>query len=282
MASWVDESLYDDYRQSLRADQVLYDQTSEHQRVQVIENPRFGRVLVLDDVVQTTTADEFIYHEMITHTPILAHGNVKRALIIGGGDGGVAREALRHPGIEQVTMIEIDGDVVDFSKEYLPTISAGAFDNPRLDLRIADGAKFVAESEEAFDVIIVDSTDPIGPGAVLFTPEFYANCKARLTPGGVLVTQNGVPFMQGDELTGTMKAFKGLFADYWAYMACVPTYACGPMALGWGTDDSGLRRMTPEYIESRYAAAGLQTRYYNPRVHAGAFLLPSYIEALIP
>lgn len=172
MPGWSVEALHDGYGQLLREDRVLYDSETDHQRLRVFENARMGRVLTLDGVVQTTTGDEFIYHEMLAHVPILAHGAAKRVLIIGGGDGGMAREVLRHASVEHVTMVEIDAGVVDFSKEYLPTLSAGAFDDPRLNLVIADGAAFVRECTEQFDVMIVDSTDPIGPGEVLFTDTF--------------------------------------------------------------------------------------------------------------
>src|SRR5690606_23586133 len=161
---WADETLYPFYRQSLSVDRLLYDSKTEHQRIRVFENARFGRVLTLDGIVQTTEGDEFIYHEMLAHVPILAHGSARRVLIIGGGDGGMAREVLRHRSVERVTMVEIDAGVVEFAKKYLPNLSAGAFDDPRLDLVIADGAAYVAETDERFDVIIVDSTDPIGPG----------------------------------------------------------------------------------------------------------------------
>lgn len=164
------------FAQSLGVTKVLYDNNSSLQHIQVFENDRFGRVLTLDGVVQTTQGDEFIYHEMLTHVPILAHGNATRILIIGGGDGGMAREVLRHKSVEKVTMVEIDEGVVAFSKTYLPSLSNGAFDDPRLDLVIADGADFMVTSTDEFDVIIIDSTDPVGPGEVLFT-EFLWPCQ---------------------------------------------------------------------------------------------------------
>ncbi|APX88552.1 spermidine synthase [Brevirhabdus pacifica] len=280
MSDWFREDLHADYSQGLRIDELLYDSKTEHQRLRVFQNPTFGRVLTLDGVVQTTEADNFIYHEMLTHVPILAHGAAKRVLIIGGGDGGMAREVLRHASVEHVTMVEIDAGVVEFSKQYLPTLSAGAFDDPRLELVIADGAAFVAETEARFDVIIVDSTDPVGPGEVLFTDTFYGKAKRCLTQGGILVTQNGVPFMQGDELAGTMRIFRGLFADAGCYIATIPTYAGGPMALGWGTDGAA-GEVTLETLESRFAAAGIETDYYTPAVHKAAFALPGYIQKIV-
>jgi spermidine synthase len=277
---WSVETLHEGYGQMLQETEVLYDSETEHQRLRVFTNPQFGRVLTLDGVVQTTEGDEFIYHEMLTHVPILAHGAATRVLIIGGGDGGMAREVLRHKAVEHVTMVEIDAGVVEFSKQYLPSLSDGAFDDARLNLVIADGAEFVAQSQDRFDVIIIDSTDPIGPGEVLFTDTFYGRAKTLLAEGGILVTQNGVPFLQGDELTNTMRAFHALFADATCYLASVPTYAGGPMAFGWGTDGAA-RRVDLPTLEARYAASGITTRYYTPAVHLGAFALPGYVQKLI-
>ena len=281
MTDWFHETLHPHYSQGLSVDTLLYDSKTEHQRLQVFENGTFGRVLTLDGVVQTTEGDNFIYHEMMTHVPILAHGAAKRVLIIGGGDGGMAREVLRHKSVEHVTMVEIDAGVVEFSKEYLPMLSQGAFDDPRLNLVIADGADFMRQTQDRFDVIIVDSTDPIGPGEVLFTDTFYGHAKRALTEHGILVTQNGVPFLQGEELTNTLRAFKALFADWGCYLATIPTYAGGPMAFGWGTDGPA-RAVTVEELAARFATAGIETGYYTPAVHKGAFALPGYVERLLP
>ena len=281
MTEWFRETLHADYSQGLREDRLLYDSQTEHQRLRVFENGTFGRVLTLDGVVQVTERDNFIYHEMLTHVPILAHGAAREVLIIGGGDGGMARAALAHRSVGRVTMVEIDAGVVEFSKQYLPMISDGAFDDPRLDLVIADGAAFVRETERRFDVIIVDSTDPVGPGVVLFTDTFYGQAKRCLTEDGILVTQNGVPFVQGAELTNTMRAFRALFADWGCYIATIPTYAGGPMAFGWGTDGAA-RDLGLAELERRYAEAEIETGYYTPAVHKAAFALPRYISRLMP
>ncbi len=281
MTGWTVEQLHEDHAQALREREVFYDSNTEHQRLRVFDNGTFGRVLTLDGVVQVTEKDNFIYHEMLTHVPILAHGAAKRVLIIGGGDGGMAREALRHDSVDHVTMVEIDAGVVDFSKEYLASISDGAFDDPRLELVIADGAEFVKRDGDGYDVIIVDSTDPIGPGEVLFTDTFYGHAKRRLNLGGILVTQNGVPFLQGDELTNTMRAFKALFADATCYLATIPTYAGGPMAFGWGTDGEA-RTVALDVLERRFAASGLEPDYYTPEVHKAAFALPGYVKKRMP
>ena len=281
MSTWFDEVLHGPYRQGLRVDELLYDSETDHQRIRVFRNAQFGRVLTLDDVVQTTEGDEYIYHEMMAHVPILAHGKADRVLIIGGGDGGMAREVLRHPTVAHVTMVEIDAGVVEFSKHYLPNLSNGAFDDPRLSLVIADGAVFVSETDVKFDVIIVDSTDPIGPGEALFTDTFYAMVKSCLAPGGIVVTQNGVPFMQGEELTATMRHFRALFSDWGCYLASIPTYAGGPMAFGWGTEGDA-RSVSVDILAERLAAAKFYPRYYTPEVHKAAFALPGYVKALLP
>ncbi|MCM2562110.1 polyamine aminopropyltransferase [Lutimaribacter sp. EGI FJ00015] len=280
MSDWSTEKLHADYAQSLRIDRLLYDSETAHQRLRVFQNPTFGRVLTLDDVVQTTEGDNAIYHEMLTHVPILAHGAASRVCIVGGGDGGMAREVLKHASVTHVTMVEIDAGVVEFSRQYLPALSNGAFDDPRLNLVIADGAAFMRDTDGGFDVIIVDSTDPIGPGEVLFTDSFYGQAKRALAQNGILVTQNGVPFLQPDELRNTMRAFSALFADATCYTATIPTYAGGPMAFGWGTD--GAARSTPlDVLEGRFADAALDPFYYTPAVHRAAFALPGYIARLL-
>ncbi|MCS9087187.1 polyamine aminopropyltransferase, partial [Pseudomonas aeruginosa] len=190
------ETLYQGYGQRFSIDNMLHEVRTEHQHLVIFENARMGRVMALDGVIQTTEADEFIYHEMLTHVPILAHGAARRVLIIGGGDGGMLREVAKHKSVERITMVEIDGTVVDMCKAFLPNHSQGAFDDPRLNLVIDDGMRFVATTEERFDVIISDSTDPIGPGEVLFSENFYQACRRCLNEGGILVTQNGTPFMQ--------------------------------------------------------------------------------------
>ena len=197
------ETLYDAFGQSFRIDKVYFENKTEHQHLMIFHNAALGRVMVLDGVVQTTEKDEFVYHEMMAHVPLFAHGNAKQVLIVGGGDGGMLREVLKHQTVEQVTMVEIDNAVIEMAKQYLPNHSRGAFDDPRANIVIADGMDFVRDTEQTFDVIISDSTDPIGPGEILFTNDFYAQCQRILNPGGVVVTQNGVAFFQLDEVKTT-------------------------------------------------------------------------------
>lgn len=278
---WLTETLHSGIRFSFKADKVLYEQTTGEWNLTLIENQLFGKVLMLDGVTQVTSADEFVYHEMMSHVPLLAHGAAKQILIIGGGDCGMAEEALKHKGVERLTQVEIDQSVVDFSREHFASFNASVFDDPRFDLIIADGSRFVAETDRHFDVIMIDSTDPIGPGAVLFTEEFYGNCHRCLNAGGVLVTQNGVPFLQKEELLSSITHFKKFFKDAYAYVAAVPTYIGGHMTLGWASDNEDLRTVPVDVLEERFNAAGFETRYYTPQVHAASFALPRFIKDVV-
>ena len=281
MTRRIEETLHGGMATAFDAEEVLYEGRSGEQGLCLIRNAIFGRMLFLDEVTQVTEADEFIYHEMLAHLPILAHGAAHRVLIIGGGDGGMAEEVLKHRSVEKVTMVEIDPSVVEFSRRHLPTISKGAFDDPRLELVFADGARFAAETEQRFDVAIVDSTDPIGPGEALFTEAFYTDCRRLLAPNGILVTQNGVPFLQPEELRQTMAIFRRIFAAPSCYRAAVPSYVGGDMAFGWGSDARAHLEIPVETLTARFAEAGLETRYYTPELHKAAFVLPAFIRDLV-
>lgn len=281
MTRWIDETLHPHFRCSLKADTVLYENKTGHQHLVIFENATFGRVMMLDGVVQLTERDEFIYHEMMAHTPILAHGSARRVLIIGGGDGGVLREVLRHKSVERAVLCEIDREVVDLSLKHLPGISRGAFDDPRAELIIADGVRYVAETDERFDCIIVDSTEPVGPAAVLFTREFFEGCRRCLNSPGVLITQNGLPFLHPDHLRGTMRLFSELFADTATYLCDQPTYFGGPFALAWAANDPALRRVKLKVLRERFLATAIATDYYTPKLHKAAFTLPVYVERLM-
>lgn len=271
------ETLYDTYGQRFSIDKVLFENKTEHQHLIIFDNKQFGRVMALDGVIQTTEKDEFIYHEMLTHVPILAHGNAKRVLIIGGGDGGMLREVLRHKTVEHVTMVEIDKSVVEMCKTYLPKHSNGAFDDPRTNLVISDGREFVINTDQKFDVIISDSTDPIGPGEALFTSGFYQGCSKCLNEGGILVTQNGVSFMQIDEVTTTAARLSPYFNDRTFYRAAVPTYIGGDMTFAWASNDASARQHSLEVIRERFEKSEISTRWYTPEMHIGSFALPQYV-----
>jgi spermidine synthase len=280
MTSWYNETLHMHWGQRFSVNKVIFEEKTEHFDLMIFENPQFGRVMALDGAIQTTEKDEFVYHEMLTHVPFFAHGNAKKILIVGGGDGGILREVCKHP-IASVTMVEIDPTVIKLSQQYFPKHSDGAFNDPRLKLVIQDAAIFMAEDKESYDVIIVDSTDPEGPGAVLFSEEFYSNCSNRLAPGGILVNQNGVPFLQANELTTTYKRLSGIFEDVSFFTAAVPTYAGGLMTLGWASNNSELRNIPLITLEQRFASSQIQTNYYTPACHQASFALPAFILRLM-
>lgn len=277
LLNWFQENLHPAVGQTFEIDKVLYEGRTAFQKVLIFENRRFGRVLVLDDIVQTTEADEFIYHEMLAHVPLVGHGAATHVLIIGGGDGGLLEEVLKHP-VERVTMVEIDPEIVDLCREHLPALSGGAFEDSRTNLVIADGTKFVAETDERFDVIIVDSTDPVGPGKVLFEPPFYTACRAILKERGVLATQNGVPFYQRAELGNSAASIRSVYTHAGFFVVAVPTYAGGFMTLGWASQDTDLAAPNQGQIEQAVARLGLDTRYYNAGIHQAAFALPGYVH----
>ncbi len=276
--SWFAETLTPHTRLALEASRVLvHERTGEHE-LALIENDVFGRVLLLDGAVQLTTSDEFIYHEMMAHVPILAHGSARDVLIVGGGDCGLAEEVLKHASVRRLVQVEIDPKVVEFAREHFAEMNAPVFTDPRFELTIGDGAAYARDAADRFDVVLVDSTDPVGPGAVLFTREFYRNVRERLKPGGLLVTQNGVPFLQTSEFAAAMRNLGATFRHVAAYAIAVPTYFGGHLVLGMSSDDDAALRVDAGTLERRYADAKLETRYYSPRHHPAAFALPRYID----
>jgi spermidine synthase len=283
--SWLNETLYPGWGQRFRVTRELARVQSDFQDIVVFESESHGRVLVLDGAIQITEGDEFVYQEMLTHVPLLAHGNARRVLIIGAGDGGVLRRVLEHSTVEKAVMCEIDGEVVRLSKEFLPKIAGDAWTNPRGEVIIGDGIDYVRRAPDAsFDVIIVDSTDPIGVGEVLFTDEFYQNSARILTEGGLIVNQCGVPFMQADELRETSLRRRQFFPHVGAYIAAVPTYVGGFMTLGWAAKQPGIANVDVSTIRARAQAAGIlgNTRYWTPEVHHASFQLPPYIAEHLP
>jgi spermidine synthase len=276
---WIPETLFDElgFRMTYAVERVLYEMRTEHQHLVLFEHKFFGKMLMLDGATQVAGRDEFIYHEMMTHVPIFAHGKAKEVLIVGGGDCGIAEEVLKHKSVTRLTQVEIDVSVVEFSKEHFPEFTRHVLGNKRFDLIIADGMDYVAKTERRFDVIIVDSTDPQGPGKVLFSKKFYTACKRCLAAGGVLVTQNGVPFLQPAELVSSVRHFRALFADAGCYLAAIPTYVGGQMAIGWATDNTCLREVPLETLAGRYARAAVATKYWTPEVHKAAFALPRFV-----
>jgi spermidine synthase len=281
---WISETLFDDlgFRMSFQVDKVLYELQTEHQHLVLFEQQYFGKMLMLDGATQISKRDEFIYQEMMSHVPLFAHGNASEVLIIGGGDCGIAEEVLKHKTVKRLTQVEIDDKVVEFAKEHFTEFTGPVFADKRFESVIDDGAKYVAKTDQRYDVIIVDSTDPMGPGKILFGEKFYTGCRHCMKKGGVLVTQNGVPFFQKNELTATMSKFRRLFADATCYVAAIPVYVGGHMAMGFASDNKQLRRQPVKTIAQRYRKAGsFKTKYWTPEVHVAAFAQPRFIADLV-
>ncbi len=277
---WFEETLHPRWRQRLKIEKMIYHSKTDLQEILVFEHRDWGRVLVLDGALQLTTEDEFVYHEMLAHPPILAHGRVREVCVVGGGDGGVLREVCKHEGVARITHVEIDPAVIDFCRTYFPEVNAGAFEDPRYRLVVADAAEYMAREGDRFDVVIVDSTDPKGPGEVLFTEAFYRSCRSRLNEGGILVTQTGNAAIEKQELIDTQRNKRAAgFADVSFYLCAVPTYIGGFMTLGWASDDATRRRVRADTLRARPIPEGL--RYYTPEIHCCAFIHPPWLDRLV-
>ena len=279
MELWFTESHTPNVKFSIRVDRQLYSSQSEFQRIDVFESPEFGRILVLDGYLMMTEKDEFIYHEMITHVPMAVHPNVKTVLVIGAGDGGVIRELTRYPEIEHIDMVEIDEEVVEVSRKYLPK-TACAFDDSRLHIFYEDGLKFIRSAHDKYDLIIVDSTDPFGPGEGLFTREVYGNCYKALHDDGILINQHESPFYEEDAMA-CQRAHKRIVESFplsRVYQVHIPTYPSGHWLFGFSS-----KKYHPlkDLDEARWNARGLKCRYYTTTLHRGSFYVPAYVEELL-
>lgn len=279
MELWFSEPHTPDVKLSIRVERQLYSGESEFQRIDVFESPELGRFLVLDGFVMLTEKDEFIYHEMMVHVPMAVHPDVRRVLVIGAGDGGVVRELAKYPEIEQIDLAEIDEQVVWVCKEYLPKVSC-RMEDERLHIYYEDGLKFVRRKENEYDLIIVDSTDPFGPGEGLFTKEFYGSCYKALREDGIMVNQHESPFYEADAVA-CMRAHRRIVESFpvsRVYQAHIPTYPSGHWLFGFAS-----KRYHPvhDLDGARWLERELETRYYTPRLHEGAFCLPAYVEKLL-
>ena len=277
------ESLYPGQAfQGFHFDEILYEAQTPFQAITVYQAPFLGRVLVLDGVVQTTESDEFIYHEMLVHVPMFAVAAPRRVMIVGGGDGGSLRETLKHP-VERVDLVEIDIKVIEASRTHLPTLNddGRSFDDPRVNLVIQDAFKYMQEHQGEYDVIIVDSTDPVGMAAALYSDEFYRLCRDSLAPDGALSAQDGVVFFQRDEVARTVAALRRLGLHAGCYLAAVPTYYGGNMTFGIAGRHADVRTPDLAQLRQRYQELRGTTRHYSPEVHAASFVLPRWINELV-
>jgi len=276
---WFSEYHTKNVRFSIKVNKQLYSGNSGIQRLDVFESKEFGRFLTLDGYMMLTERDEFIYHDMIVHVPMAVNPNIKKVLVIGAGDGGAVRELCRYPGIEKIDMAEIDELVVEVCKKYLP-ITACSLGDPRLNIYYQDGLKFVRKRENEYDLIIVDSTDPLGPGEGLFTKEFYGNCFNALTESGIMVNQHESPFYS-DDANAMQRAHKRIVESFpvsRVYQAHIPTYPSGHWLFGFAS-----KKFHPinDFNPATWNALGLDTRYYNTQLHIGAFALPNYVEEML-
>ena len=279
MNFWFSEKHTPGVKLSIRVDRQLYSGKSEFQRIDVFDSPEFGRFLTLDGYMMLTEKDEFIYHEMITHVPLAVHPAVKQVLVIGAGDGGVIRELTRYHEIEHIDMVEIDPLVVEVCRKYLPK-TACRLDDERLTIHYEDGLKFVRSCENQYDLIIVDSTDPFGPGEGLFTREFYGNCYKALKEDGIMVNQHESPFYDADA-EACKRAHKRIVESFpisRVYQAHIPTYPSGHWLFGFAS-----KKYHPlkDLNETRWNMRGFYCRYYTTTLHKGAFYLPAYVEEML-
>lgn len=274
---WIREELGGIFEMGFRNARILFSKVSPLQRVEIVETAGHGRMLLLDGIVMLTERDEFIYHEMIAHVPLFVHPRAGKVLIIGGGDGGTAREVLKHRSVERVVLVEIDVAVVEASREFLPKVS-GALDDPRLDLVIGDGIGYAAETNERFDIVIVDSTDPVGPGVGLFGRPFYDHIVRILTPQGILITQAESPFYDSGAQEAMFAGQRPLFARLHMYLYTTLSYPGGLYAFGFAS-----RGLCPlaDFDSQRAATSGIVTRYYNTGIHQAAFMLPTFVTETI-
>ena len=276
MTQWITEEQTPHLHLSTEVDEVLYSGKSQFQKIEVAHSLQYGNMLVLDGVFQTSEKEEWVYHEMMAHVPLFLHPNPKRVLIIGGGDGGVARECVRHECVESVTMVEIDGKVVELAKEYLPTISkAMRENNPKLTVTVGDGLAHVAEKEDYYDLIIVDCSDPIGPGEGLFQEPFYKNVYKALKEDGLFVQQTESPFLHQALIHDVFDIVKSIFPIARLYTAFIPLYPAGMHCFTMGSKKYDPLTWTPNRQRT------FETKYYNEKIQTAAFALPNFTKELL-
>lgn len=274
---WYSEKLAEGAKFSIKVDEHMYSEETPFQKIDFFNSKTFGKFFTLDGLIMITEKDEFIYHEMISHVPMAVNPNIKRVLIIGGGDGGAAREILRYPSIEKVDMVEIDERVVRLCQKYLPITACKLDNDERLNLYFEDGLKFVENSKaNSYDLILVDSTDPIGPGEGLFTNQFYNNCNRILSEDGILINQHESPYYENycHEMKRAHVKIKNNFPISMVYQFHMPTYASGHWLFGFAS-----KKYNPikDIKADAWNLLNLETKYYNTNLHVGAFMLPNYV-----
>lgn len=273
MRLWVTEEQTGDVALSLRVVRTLHSEQTPYQRLDVVETERFGRMLLLDGMVQTTERDEFVYHEMISHPGLLTHPRPRRVAVIGGGDGGAVRETLKHGAVEEVTLVEIDERVIEASRRFFPSISSG-LDDPRTKVLVDDGIRHIREAKGVYDVVMIDSTEPVGAAVGLFSHSFYEALYEALTEDGLIVAQTESPFYNADLIRSTHQALRSVFPIVRLYLASIPTYPSGVWSFTLAS-----KVYDPLQVDSTRFPE-LKTRYFTPDIFRGAFYLPRFVEEL--
>lgn len=275
MKLWFDEFYTENTRFSIKVDEHIYTERTPFQRIDFFKSYDYGTFFTLDGYMMVNEKDEFIYHDMITHVPMAVNPDIKRVLVIGGGDGGTVRELTRYETIESIDLVEIDERVVRLCQKYLP-ITSSKLEDERVKMHFEDGIKFIVDKENVYDLIIVDSTDPIGPGEGLFTLDFYKNCHKALSEHGILINQHESPYYERDakEMKRAHKKLREIFEICKVYQYHMPTYASGHWLFGFAS-----KSLDPikDHKKNQWESQGLKTKYYNSDIHRGAFALPTYV-----
>ncbi|WP_018661268.1 spermidine synthase [Heyndrickxia acidiproducens] len=270
---WFTEKQTKDFGITMKVNQTLHTEQTEYQKLDMVETAEWGNMLLLDGMVMTSVKDEFVYHEMITHVPLFTHPNPENVLVVGGGDGGVIREILKHPEVKKATLVEIDGKVIAYAKKYLPEI-AGELENERVEVKVDDGFMHIAKSENQYDVIMVDSTEPVGPAVNLFTKGFYSGIAKALKADGIFVAQTDNPWFKADLIREVLRDVKEIFPVTRLYTANVPTYPSGMWTFTIGSKKYDPLAVSDERFHD------IDTKYYTKELHQAAFVLPKFVEDL--
>lgn len=274
LSIWFTEKQTENFGITAKIKRTYVSEKTDFQQLEMVETEEFGNMLILDDMVMTTEKDEFVYHEMIAHVALNTHPNPQKVLVVGGGDGGVIREILKHPEVEKATLVDIDEKVIEYSKQFLPTI-AGKLDDPRVDVHVDDGFMHIAKSESEYDVILVDSTEPVGPAVNLFTKGFYEGIAKALTEDGILVAQTDNPWFQPELIRNAYRDVSETFPITRLYTANIPTYPSGLWTFTLGSKTHDPLEVDTEQFDD------LETKYYTKDIHRAAFALPKFVADLL-
>lgn len=280
---WFREELYSDYVQAFKVSKILVKKITKNkkgkklQELLILETPRFGKILTLDETVQLTEVDEKYYHEPLTHCALFSHPNPQNILIIGGGDGGILREAIKHP-VDSITLVDIDKEVIKLTKKYIPDFAGNSWEDKRLKIYIEDGANFVKKTKRKYDVIILDTPDPIGPALSLFKTTFYLNCKKILSQNGIIIRQTGSSLLQPDEMPSNFRQMEELFQEVKVFLTAVPTYVGGYFTFVAASPQKGVFKKALPQLGKRFKKLKIETEWYTPKMHMASMILPRELE----